>query len=339
MLSIFSQRLLTVLQLSRMALVFTAIADSLCAVMIWAQWRALDGRPLAEYLNLPHTSAVAIMSLGLYGFGMSLNDINDRRRDSQMASHRPIPSGRIGIVAAHIVCAMFGLAALIAGIYVTMFTEAGALSFILLIWTALLITFYDFAGKYLVAPGLLTLGLIRFFHATIAAPRMPLLWHPLLLMNHVAILSTIAYRWEAKRPPLTRVHWWAVLGGLGCVDLLCIGLVGFRRYPKFGFDLADALWISPGLLFPAAAVMVFAILTIVIRRVAGDTRRAGQMLMLYGLMWLIVYDASFVAGYVSILYGALLLLLLPLTFLAVQFMRWWSKVLSLSQKPQFQRAR
>src|SRR4029079_15698556 len=90
----------------------------------------------------------------LYGFGMSLNDINDRRRDSQRASHRPIPSGRIGIVAAHIVCARFGLAALIAGIYVTMFTEAGALSFILLIWTALLITFYDFAGKYLVAPGL-----------------------------------------------------------------------------------------------------------------------------------------------------------------------------------------
>ena len=41
----------------------------------------------------------------------------------------------------------------------------------------------------------------------------------------------------------------------------------------------------------------------------------------------------------SIANGALLLLLLPLTFLAVQFMRWWSKVLSLSQKPQFQRAR
>jgi hypothetical protein len=337
-LSIFSQRLLTVLQLSRMALVFTAIADSLCAVMIWAQWRAIEGRPISEYLNLAHCSTVAVMSLGLYGFGMSLNDINDRRRDSQMAPGRPLPSGRIGIVAAHIVCAIFGLAALIAGVYVTMFTEAGALSFILLIWTGLLITFYDFAGKYLVAPGLLTLGLIRFFHATIAAPRLPLLWHPLLLLNHVTILSTIAYRWEAKRPPLTRVHWWAVLGGLACVDALCVGLVGFRRYPKLGRDLVNALWITPGLILPACAVVVFAIVTIVIRRRVGDTRRAGQMLMLYGLMWLIVYDACFVAGYVNVLYGLLLLLLRPLTFLAVQFMRWWSKVLSLSQKPQFQRA-
>ncbi|CAN5612546.1 hypothetical protein BH09PLA1_BH09PLA1_13120 [soil metagenome] len=339
MLSIFSQRLLTVLQLSRMALVFTAISDSLCALMIWAQWHANSGKPISDYLNPSNAIAVAAMSLGLYGFGMSLNDINDRRRDSQMASHRPIPSGRIGVVAAHIVCAVFGLTALIAGIYVTRFTEAGILSFVLLIWTALLITFYDFAGKYLVAPGLLTLGLIRFFHATIAAPRLPLLWHPLLLMNHVAIISTIAYGWEAKRPPLTRVHWWAVLGGLGCVDILCIALVGSRRFSKFGADWSSALWITPGLFVPAAAVVAFAIVAMVIRRVAGDTRRAGQMLMLYGLMWLIVYDAAFAAAYVKPLYGALLLLFLPLTFLAVQFMRWWSKVLSLSQKPQFQRAK
>ena len=322
-----------------MALVFTAISDSLCAVMIWAQWRAMDGKPISDYLNPPHAAAVAVMSLGLYGFGMSLNDINDRRRDSQMASHRPIPSGRIGVVAAHIVCAIFGMAALIAGLYVTRFTEAGALSFVLLIWTGLLITFYDFAGKYLVAPGLLTLGLIRFFHATIAAPRLPLLWHPLLLLNHVTIISTIAYRWEAKRPPLTRVHWWAVLGGLACVDIMCIALVGSRRYPKYGADWVHALWITPGLALPAAGALGFAILVLVIRRVIGDTRRAGQTLMLYGLMWLIVYDAAFVTAYVRPLYGALLLLFLPLTFLAVQFMRWWGKVLSLSQKPQFQRAR
>ena len=58
MLSIFSQRLLTVLQLSRMALVFTAITDSLCALMIWAQWRSMDGQPLSEFLNLPHAAAV-----------------------------------------------------------------------------------------------------------------------------------------------------------------------------------------------------------------------------------------------------------------------------------------
>ena len=47
----------------------------------------------------------------------------------------------------------------------------GWMSFLLLAWTGSLIAFYDLAGKYLVAPGLLTLALIRFFHCLIPAPK------------------------------------------------------------------------------------------------------------------------------------------------------------------------
>jgi hypothetical protein len=61
--------------------------------------------------------------------------------------------------------------------------------------------------------------------------------------------------------------------------------------------------------------------------------------MLCGLLWLIVYDASFVAGYVSWGAGACLLVLLPIAWWSVQLMRWWSKLLSLSHRPAFQRAR
>ena len=53
------------------------------------------------------------------------------------------------------------------------------MTLVLAIWTGFLIAFYDLAGKYLVATGLVTLGLIRFFHAVIPAPHVPLLWHPL----------------------------------------------------------------------------------------------------------------------------------------------------------------
>src|SRR6202035_5338963 len=101
-------------------------------------------------------------------------------------------SGRIGLVTAHAICIALGLTALIAGAFYGQRAPLGWLSFALVIWTGVLIAFYDFAGKYLVAPGLLTLGLIRFFHATIAAPELPLVWHPLLLLNHVTILSTVA---------------------------------------------------------------------------------------------------------------------------------------------------
>jgi 4-hydroxybenzoate polyprenyltransferase len=347
-----SQRLLTLFQFTRMALVFTAISNSMCEMLLFARYEAKnvpggDGSIL-PYLDPQRLVAMACVSIGLYGFGMSLNDIIDRRRDRLLAADRPLPSGRIGVRAAHVVCTGLALLALVGGWYVA-HNQPGApvnfpTSFLLLVWTASLITFYDFAGKYLVAPGLISLGLIRFFHAAIPAPQLPNLWHPLLLLNHVTILSAVCYRWEHKRPSLTPAHWWAVLGGLGFVDAVCIALVFWRRQDRFNGSFADALWITPALLLPLAAVVVFIILALWIRRRmaaegrAGE-RRAGQVVMLYGLLWLIVYDVTFAVGYVGVVPGLLLLCLLPMAYLSVKMMRAWSRVLSLSQKPEFQRAR
>jgi 4-hydroxybenzoate polyprenyltransferase len=335
----FSRRLLSVLQLTRMALVFTAIADSLAATLIFASRSAAGDASYLTYLGPRQILTVMMISIGLYGYGMSLNDIIDRRRDSQIAADRPLPSGRIGLIAAHVICALLGLAALLAGAYLAQFRHAGWLCFVLLIWTAGLITFYDFAGKYLVAPGLLTLGLIRFFHATIPAPQLPLLWHPLLLLNHVTLISTIAYAWEDKRPTLTRVHWWAVLGGLGTVDATCIGLIWFRRHVRLGAGFSESLSISPGLILPIVAIIAFAVIGYLFRVKSSDIRTAGKRLMLFGLLWLIVYDASFVAGFVGWRPAVMLMLLLPIAYLCVLLMRWWAKLMLLSQRPEYQRAR
>ncbi len=337
MLGLISKRFLTLLQLTRMALVFTAISNSVCEVLLDTRGHIGTDRSIWQRLV-----ATVCVSTGLYGFGMSLNDIIDHRRDRLLASDRPLPSGRIGVPAAHVVCAMFGALAIAGGFYVAghqpelqLNFEARPTSFLLLIWTATLIVFYDTAGKYLVAPGLISLGLIRFFHSVIPAPTLPLLWHPLLLLNHVTILSAVAYRWEHKRPPMTKVHWWAVLGGLAVVDAMCIGLVYWRR---------QTLGITPGLLVPLAAVIAFILFAWGIRRryaadIRGSERRAGQMVMLYGLLWLIIYDASFVIGYVGWMPALLLLCLLPMAYLSVKAMRGWSRVVSLSQTPEFQRAR
>ena len=77
--------------------------------------------------------------------------------------------------------------------------------------------------------GLLSLGLIRFFHAVIPAPQLPVVWHPLLLLNHVTILSTVAYVWEEKRPALTKLHLWTVATGLLGANALGVVLVIARR--------------------------------------------------------------------------------------------------------------
>jgi 4-hydroxybenzoate polyprenyltransferase len=334
-----SQRLLSVLQLTRMALVFTALADSFTALVLWARWESRGLVPYMQYLPPGRIVAVAIISIGLYGFGMSLNDIIDRRRDRQIAAHRPLPSGRIGVITAHVICVLLALAAVIAGAYQSRYPNAGLFSFILVLWTGALITFYDYAGKYLVAPGLITLGLIRFFHATIPAPQLPLLWHPLLLLNHVVILSTVGYIWEQKRPALTPIHLWAVLGGLAVVDAVCILLVWYRRFERTGASFVEALQITPGLLYPAIAVALFLLVAVLILVRSSDIRTAGQRLMLTGLLWLIVYDASFLAGYVTWRAATAVLLLLPIAYLAVIFMRWWSRLMLLSQRPEYQRAR
>src|ERR687895_806153 len=107
MLGSLSQRLLTLLQLTRMALVFTAVADGLCTVLLSAQRRAVvEGTSLGAQIDARLVLTAAAVSVGLYGFGMSLNDIIDRRRDQQISPNRPLPSGRLGLVAAHVVCGL-----------------------------------------------------------------------------------------------------------------------------------------------------------------------------------------------------------------------------------------
>jgi hypothetical protein len=324
-------RVLPVLQLTRMALVFTAIADSVCALLLQAQ--AEGGGVPPERLG-----AVVLMSVGLYGFGMALNDIIDRRRDALIAGHRPLPSGRIGVGTAHVIAGALAAMALVGGaLYSGLSPAAGWRSFILVAWVGTLISFYDVAGKYLVAPGLLSLGLIRFFHAAAPGPGLPVVWHALVLLNHVTILSAVAYQWEEKRPALTRGHWAFVLGGLAAVDALVIAAVYARRAAD-GASFGQVMAVTPGLLLPAAAAVGFVLVAAWVKRSAATSREAGQGVMLYGLLWLIVYDAAFVAGYVGTLPALAVAALLPVAYLGVRVMRAWSKLGAIAQQPEFKKA-
>ncbi len=335
----FSHRLLSFLQLTRMALVFTAIADSFTAILLRAALRAsADGVSVWTHVQWERVLMAAGVSLGLYGFGMSLNDIVDARRDQQLAADRPLPSGRVGMRAAHAVCgALAGLALLAGSIYSNMI--ANPVSLLLVMWTGALILFYDIAGKYLVAAGLLVLGLIRFFHATFADPGLAMVWHPLWLANHVAIVSAVAYVWEQKRPALTRVHVGLLAAGLLTINAVCLTVVISLRG-------VEAVVPDTRLLVPLAAAAAFGGLAWWSRPVASpggflepaQRIAAGKRLMLRGLLWLIVYDAAFalsVAGWAA---AGAVLLLLPIAYASVLTMRWWARLVQLSRPPSFIRA-
>lgn len=344
MLEGFSRRLLPLLQLTRMALVFTAIADAYATVLMARHvpvvtniYNDLDPKP--DPLEPRLMLAVAGISVGLYGYGMSLNDIADRRRDRQISPHRPLPSGRVGVLTAHGLMLFLVMGALGAAAFYS--HVVGNWSCLLLaVWTAALISFYDLAGKFLVAVGLVALGLIRFFHALVPGPWVPVLWHPLFLLNHVTILSAVCYHWEEKRPALTRAHWFTVFGGLALIDVLFIGCLVYQRGWNHLIAIPeDDLVMDWPLIPPICSALVFIAFAWWIRRRSRTRREAGQTVMLFGLLWLIVYDAAFVAAYVDELQGILLVLLFPLAYASVQLMRWWSKLISLSQSPEFKRAR
>lgn len=333
----FSTRLLTVLQLTRMALVFTAISNVLAGLLLRVY---LDPRG-GESFTYWHAILVALIAGGLYGFGMSLNDIIDRRRDRLLAAHRPLPSGRIGIVAAHVVCGSLALLAVSAAFVFAQLSPRGQISLAVVLWCVALIAFYDLIGKYLVAAGLIALGLIRFFLAAAPQPMLLVPWHPLLLFNHVAILSAICYVLEQKRPAFTRRHLIATVGGIVMVNLAVIGVLWQRRTgASFDLDLlATKLALRWSLFYVAAAVAGFGVVSLLVLRRERERRVAGQQLMLAGLLWLIVYDAAFALAYVGRMQATILIALLPVSYLSVQVMRWWSKLLQLSEKPQFIRAR
>ena len=101
-------RLLTLLQFTRIALVFTAIADGWTAMLLQSR---VTGKPIP----LAYAVAMTVASAALYTFGMALNDLIDRRRDSQLAPGRPLPSGRMRVGTAQVVCALLAAIALGAG--------------------------------------------------------------------------------------------------------------------------------------------------------------------------------------------------------------------------------
>jgi 4-hydroxybenzoate polyprenyltransferase len=332
---------LPALQLTRMALVFTALSNSFCALLLWGSHRGLLpslGETSAKAFAI--CACIAGISMGLYGFGMSFNDIIDRRRDAMLAAHRPLPSGRIGVWAAQVICGMLAALALVSVLVLCRIEPAFyPLSLVLVIGTGVLISFYDLAGKYLVAPGLITLGMIRFFHAAVPAPGLPNVWHPLWLLNHVVIVSTLAYAWEQKRPALTRAHVWLVGFMLLAINGMCIGVIGARRGADGSVSgLMQGLGVDGRLWLPAAAAMAFVVVAMLISRFSRDRREAGSRLMLWGLLWLILYDAAFAASYVHGRAGLVLVGLLPLAWLSVRAMRWGSGLLAVTQAPRLRRS-
>ncbi|HMN96466.1 MAG TPA: hypothetical protein PKC43_08930 [Phycisphaerales bacterium] len=279
-------RLLTTVQLTRLTMAFGAVSD-LWFVILLA--RALDpeGPLSAPRHALPEAlGAGAIVAVGLFAFGASLNDLLDSRHDTAFSPDRPIPAGRIKASQAVIVTIGSLLAAMVAAVF---FGEAGLL---LAALVAAGILFYNAAGKHIPAIGLVAIGAIHATHMFIPEPGLAFTLPVWLVATHVTGLALAIYVIEEKRPALTRRSVAALVLGYLALSSLLLGLGAWRAG-------AGGLWPEgrslAGLAWPALAVVAF--VAVARRKSAGVSGRvAAEKLHRYGAMWQSLYGAAWLAA-------------------------------------------
>lgn len=301
-------RLLALLQLTRAALAFTAVADAWTVLLLRYPVSELSPN---QFRNLIARMVVTgVVSIGLYGFGMALNDLLDARHDRVFAPRRPIPSGRIRVRTAAVLCLLLVMSSLLAAAFLSVLTSADRRAedpmpwpFFFAMGTALLIVLYDATSKYLGAFGLVTLGAIRALHCLIGNPKTDLLFLSMILLTHVIVVSTVAYVLENKRPRLNRFDYIFIAGGLFVGN----GLALWRMMARGAF--------VPGvermLIGPAIAAAIYAAWAAwVLLDKERSPRQKGERIMLMGLFWLFVYDASMLLSNGQFLAGLAVILLL-----------------------------
>jgi len=254
---------------------------------------------------------LVVMSLGLFGFATVANDIIDWRRDRYLSPDRPLPSGRITLQQAHLLAAALLLMGIGGGLGYAIGQGGGFTSILFLAWVILLIVFQSLAGKFFGAVGLLTLGIIAFFHAAIGQPRLAVIWHPLLIMNHVTVICAATYALEDRRPRLSTSHRRGIAMGLLALNLLLAGAVVLAiAWRKESFAAGfEALHADPPLLYPIIALVIFAVFLLALllslrptpsqspREIVDIRRQTGRKVFIFGVLWLIVYDMAFIYGY------------------------------------------
>ena len=106
----FLLRLVTAIQLTRLTIAFGAVSDIWFVILLTRAGSTSDhlsalgisgpeGVPV-DVAGLPLTAALvsgAIIAVGLFAYGASLNDVLDARHDATFSPERPIPAGRIKI--------------------------------------------------------------------------------------------------------------------------------------------------------------------------------------------------------------------------------------------------
>lgn len=259
---------------------FGAVADVWLVILLSRALSSSDD-PI-PIVSMPLLSALAlgaVVAVGLFAYGASLNDVLDARHDSAFSPERPIPAGRIRAGQAIVVTVGALLIAILAA------QAMGLLALQMTLLTAVGILFYNAAGKFIPAAGMISIGLIHAVHMYIPNAELGFTWPAWLVMTHAMAIAYSSHLLEGKRPRITRHATAAMLGSWMLWSGVIIGL-GFWRGGAWP-ERASAV----NVLWPTLAVAGF--VAMARWKTAGmNGVTAAEKLRRYGAMWQALYGSA-----------------------------------------------
>lgn len=267
------------LRLARVPLVWTATADSVAGYLLATP--VVRGFPLAM---------LATASACFYMAGMVFNDVADRERDRTLHPERPLVSGAVGVREAVLLGSVLMMLAMTACVMV------GLVTYVVGAALAAAIFVYDFGLKRFGVLGALSMGLAR-------------------ALNFVLGLSA------ASEGTLTGFEFGAVVLGGYVFLLTCLSLL--EEKPQPGMFLAVSLlmvaWpqvvqgMGPSPAGRGAAVAVSGVIAAV--TLWAGRRYGTPTAVRWGVITIILIDATLVVGFRGWMPGAALVGLVPLCLL------------------------
>jgi hypothetical protein len=252
---------------------------------------------------LPCLLYSAVVAVGLGIFMMALNDALDARHDRAFEPDRPIPSGHVTQRAA------FGLAMAALLVALGASLSFGSVSVVLALVAAGAIVFYNVAGRFVPAVGVITLGLALALMMVIPNPKLAFAWPVLLTMTHVIAASTLRYFLAGKRPRLTPINGWGICVGWAFWVMVVLVLIRVRT-DGITHEGLGAVWVGPTTAATAYVLITWLMLgptSLASRARHGTAARFSRL----AIAWLIIFDASWLLS-TGLWWQGLVLLIMPL---------------------------
>lgn len=283
--------MLPYLKLMRPANIITAFADILAGASIVA------GGLVVFYSGDLYLLLLA--TAGLYGGGVVLNDYFDAEIDQQERPERPIPSGQVTKNKA----LTLGVVLFLIGIAASFLVNV--VSGILAVAIAVLATAYDAKGKHIDWIGPINMGLCRGLNLLLGMSILPaitaqnwyLLFIPVIYIAAITSISKGEVTGSTRKPLYVAAFFY----------LLVIAAIVYLGYESEASDFFSTV------LF----VILFAVLILppLVRAIKEPSAKKIRLAVKLGIISLIVMNAAIAASSAGLVFGLVVLTLLPFSFL------------------------